>query len=386
MNNPATLPQQTRSVKRADFDLKPYMMRDDLVAFWQICNTVFPLLLASFLLAKFTYTFSVTSLLIVPLLFVLIILLLSRSFSLMHDCGHLSLFKSNKSNRIAAFLLSIIHGIPHYPWSRGHAFHHKYNGNWDRYRGPSALTTKNLYEKKTSKAKLLYKILRHPLLLFPGGFYYLIIKPRLSLVLGGLEFLIKFTKSLFGDITSHVSFDFNNFIKNYRSSFFYVKGEIYDTLANTLIVMLAWFLIGNSIGHWHFWILYIMIMSSSAALMIAVFFIQHNFPGSYASNNEEWSYFKGAIEGSSFLQLPPVLNWFTADIAYHHIHHLSERIPNYRLRECHEANIHLLRNVNPLYMRDIPACFSLILWDSDNLELISTIDEVFGTQDFDAES
>jgi omega-6 fatty acid desaturase (delta-12 desaturase) len=77
-------------------------------------------------------------------------------------------------------------------------------------------------------------------------------------------------------------------------------------------------------------------MSISAAIMIAVFFVQHNFPGSYASGEEHWSFFKGAIEGSSFLIMPRILNWFTADIAYHHIHHLSERIPNYRLRMCHE--------------------------------------------------
>ena len=362
------------------------MTRDDLVAFWQVLNTVSPLFLSAFFIAKLSSTFSVVSFIFVPLLFVLIVLLLSRSFSLMHDCGHLSLFKSHRSNRIAAFFLSIIHGIPHYPWSRGHAFHHKYNGNWDRYRGPSALTTKSLYEKKTAKGKLLYKLLRHPLLLFPGGFYYLILKPRISLLLGSVEFVFKFTKSFFNDVFSGRLLDFQKFVKSYHSSFFYVKGEFYDTFANTLCVMFAWFVIGSAIGHLHFWILYFMIMSSSAALMIAVFFIQHNFPGSYASNNEEWSYFKGAIEGSSFLQLHPILNWFTADIAYHHIHHLSERIPNYRLRDCHEANIHLLDNVNPLFLREVPACFSLILWDSENLELISTIEEVFGAQELSAKS
>ena len=130
-------------------------------------------------------------------------------------------------------------------------------------------------------------------------------------------------------------------------------------------------MIGGGIGYLHFWLLYIAVMSSSAALMIAVFFIQHNFPGSYASDERDWSYFKGAIEGSSFLQLPPILNWFTADIAYHHIHHLSERIPNYRLRDCHIANLHLLDDVNPLYLHQIPSCFSLILWDNLNMELVS---------------
>ena len=124
------------------------------------------------------------------LLFVFIVLLMSRSFSLMHDCGHHSLFRSKYVNSIVAFGLSIIHGIPHHPWSRGHAFHHKYNGNWDRYRGPSALTTREQYESKKSGAKFFYQILRHPLLLFPGGFYYLILKPRIALLLGFFECLI----------------------------------------------------------------------------------------------------------------------------------------------------------------------------------------------------
>lgn len=362
------------------------MMRDDLVAFWQILNTIIPLLVAAILFVKLSSAFTITSVLFVPLLFVFIVLFLSRSFCLMHDCGHLSLFKSNRSNRIAAFFLSIIHGIPHFPWSRGHAYHHKYNGNWDRYRGPCALATKNVYDNKSKRDKFLYIFLRHPLLLLPGGFYYLIIKPRVSLFLGSVEFIYKLSKSFIGNVFSGRLLDFSKFFKNYHSSYFYVKEEFYDNAANTFCVMLLWFLVGSAIGHMHFWILYSMIMSSSAALLIAVFFIQHNFQGSYASNNEEWSYFKGAIEGSSFLQLPPILNWFTADIAYHHIHHLSERIPNYRLRDCHNANAHLLNNVNPLYMRDIPACFSLILWDSDNLELISTFDEVFGTQELCGEN
>ena len=112
-------------------------------------------------------------------------------------------------------------------------------------------------------------------------------------------------------------------------------------------------------------------MSASAALMIAVFFVQHNFPGSYASDEKQWRYFKGAIEGSSFLQMPRLLNWFTADIAYHHVHHLSERIPNYRLRACHLANESKFGGVNRLYLSQIATCFSFILWDDERCELVS---------------
>ena len=99
------------------------MASDDRIATWQIVNTVVPLALCAFGLSAVTTSFDLTSVVMAPLFFVLIILLMSRSFSLMHDCGHQSLFGSKRVNRFVAFWLSIIHGIPHHPWSRGHAFH-----------------------------------------------------------------------------------------------------------------------------------------------------------------------------------------------------------------------------------------------------------------------
>jgi len=371
LTNSVTRTLQSKPVRRVDFDLKSYMASDDRIALWQIINTIVPLIFAAIGLSVVTSSFDLQSILLAPVLFLLIILLMSRSFSLMHDCGHQSLFASRLLNRCVAFGLSLIHGIPHHPWSRGHAFHHKYNGNWDRYRGPSALTTREQYANKTSSGRFIYQVLRHPLLLFPGGFYYLILKPRIALVLGFLELLYSIAKISLFDLRQKKWPNLIAMVRGHKSSFFYTSGEVYDTIFNTALLIACWWFIGSAIGHLHFWILYIGVMSSSAALMIAVFFVQHNFPGSYASDEQSWSYFKGAIEGSSFLQLPPVLNWFTADIAYHHIHHLSERIPNYRLRDCHFANLHLLGDVKPLYMHQIPSCFSLILWDNADLELVS---------------
>ena len=261
--------------------------------------------------------------------------------------------------------------MPHHPWSRGHAFHHKHNGNWNRYRGPSALTTLCEYEKKSKKSKLIYRILRHPLTLLPGGFYYLVVKPRVALLLGFIELIAKGLADGWSNLVAGKPFNPKVFIDNHKSNFFYTKEEVYDTVANTICVSVAWWLIGSAIGYWHFWILYTLIMSVSAAIMIAVFFIQHNFPGSYASGEDNWSYFKGAVDGSSFLILPPILNWFTADIAYHHVHHLSERIPNYSLRMCHEDNNSKFDGVKRLQLNQLWECFSLILWDNESLQLVS---------------
>ena len=357
--------------KRIDFKLAPFMASDDRIASWQILNTVVPIIVVAIAMSAVTTSFNTTAIVLTPLLLVLMVLLLSRSFSLMHDCGHQSLFSSKRSNRIAAFGLSLIHGMPQHPWSRGHAFHHKHNGNWDRYRGPSALITREQYEARSPRSQWLYRVLRHPLLLFPGGFFYLIIKPRLALLLSFFEFIGHSIKSTIKMVRTSCWTSPKQVCLNYKSSFFYTSGECVDMVANTAIVGLLWWWIGSSIGYAHFWILYALVMSCSAAVMIAVFFIQHNFPDSYTSDEDNWSYFRGAISGSSFLQMPAVLNWFTADIAYHHIHHLSERIPNYRLKECHEANIHLVDNVHKLYLYQVSDCFSLILWDRKRFELVS---------------
>ena len=347
------------------------MESDDRIATWQIISTIIPLALCCIAIASLTTKLTLESLILTPILFALIILFLSRSFSLMHDCGHHSLFRSKTANRITAFLLSIVHAMPHHPWSRGHAFHHKHNGNWNRYRGPSALTTLREYEGKSKGSQFIYQLLRHPLTLLPGGFYYLVIKPRAALILGFIELITKGTTAGFRKLFAGEPFNLFLFVKNHKSSFFYTKEEVYDTLANSICVLLAWWWIGSAIGYWHFWILYAAIMSVSAAIMIAVFFVQHNFPGSYASGEDDWSYFKGAVEGSSFLILPHVLNWFTADIAYHHVHHLSERIPNYRLRKCHEDKQNNFDGVKRLQLHQLWDCFSLILWDNESFRLVS---------------
>ena len=371
MTSPVTKNLSPSTLRRIDLNIKPFVQSNDGIAAWQLANTILPLIAFCVAIAKLTEELTLASIILTPIVFIFIILFLSRSFSLMHDCGHHSLFRSKTSNRIAAFLLSIVHAMPHHPWSRGHAFHHKHNGNWNRYRGPSALTTLREYDKKSKNSKLIYRILRHPLTLLPGGFYYLVIKPRVALLLGLFELIAKALADGWSNLVAGRTFRPKVFIANHKSSFFYTKEEVYDTVANTICVSTAWWLIGSAIGYWHFWILYTLVMSVSAAIMIAVFFIQHNFPGSYASGEDNWSYFRGAVDGSSFLILPPILNWFTADIAYHHVHHLSERIPNYSLRMCHEDNKSKFDGVKRLQFNQFWECFSLILWDNESFKLVS---------------
>ena len=228
------------------------MESDDGVAAWQIFNTIIPLILCSIAICNLTGHLTLESVVLTPLLFTLIILFLSRSFSLMHDCGHHSLFRSKTSNRIAAFALSLVHAMPHHPWSRGHAFHHKHNGNWNRYRGPSALTTLREYKTRNIYSQFIYQFLRHPLMLLPGGFYYLVVKPRAALLLGLIELTYKAVADGLRELSKGKIFNIFSFTSNHKSSLFYTKEEVYDTLVNSICVELAWYWIGSAIGHWHF--------------------------------------------------------------------------------------------------------------------------------------
>jgi len=346
------------------------MAPDDRVAVWQVLSTVVPIVLLWVAMAAVGQGSSQLLPLLFPLL-VVMVLFLSRSFSLMHDCGHQSLFRSKRLNRAMGFALSLIHGMPQHPWSRGHAYHHQHNGNWDRYRGPSALITSEDFHALSPSQQRWYRRSRHPLVLIPGGFFYLIIKPRLALLLGSLGFIRHSAGQIAKGVRTGVWAGAGEIVRSYQSRHWYTAGEFIDMAANTAVVGLLWWWMGGHLGYGRFWILYSIAMSCSAAVMIAVFFIQHNFEGSYAHGNKNWSYLKGAINGSSFLQMPGILNWFTADIAYHHIHHLSERIPNYRLRDCHLANHHLLHDVHKLPLSEVANCFDLILWNRQALGLES---------------
>ncbi|MGB3615099.1 MAG: fatty acid desaturase [Elainellaceae cyanobacterium] len=362
----------TMPVQKADFTLQPYMKSNNLRATVQILNTVVPYIALWILAVKAA---PVAPWLLPPVM-VLMVLFSTRCFSLMHDCGHYSLFTAKKANRAVGFALGVLNAIPQYPWSRGHAFHHKTNGDWERYRGPSALISTNDFEQLPPSAQWRYAAIRHPLMLLPGGFFYLAIKPRVALIAGTIGFishsldcLKKGTKTSLPQIVS-----------SYQSKHWYTAAEFWDLLFNNICVVGSWVLLCHYIGTALFLSLYAVVLAFSAAVFIYLFFIQHNFEGSYAHRTDGWSYVRGAIEGSSYLKMSAVLEWFTASIGYHNIHHLSERIPNYNLKACHQANSHLLTGVKILQIKDMPACAKFILWDRDANRLVSIQDHRRNTQ------
>lgn len=352
--------------QRSDFCLKPFIGSSNRLGCWQIANTVVPYLLLWLVAVS---CLQHHSWLVLPAMG-LMVLFLARCFSLMHDCGHQSLFRDRSANRWVGFALGIIAGIPHLPWSRGHAFHHRHNGNWEKYKGPSALVSVRDYNNLSAHQQRLYRLLRHPLMLIPGGFFYLVIKPRVEL-LAGLPDLLK---HCLGQLRHSTGAGWVDILRSHRSRWWHSPEEGRDLLLNNLAVVASWIVLSRILGAGAFWSIYAPVMACGAAVFICIFFIQHNFPGSYAHANADWDAFDGTIEGTSDLQLPPLLNWFSADIGCHSIHHLCEAIPNYNLQACRRQNAHLLKQVKRLHLRDIPSCFAYILWDEQAGRLTTVVD------------
>ena len=345
----------TPPLGRLDFELRPFMASSNRLATWQILNTLLPYGLLWWLSLELLQR----SPWLLPPVIALQVLFLARCFSLMHDCGHYSLFRNRRANRWCGFLLGMVSGIPQLPWSRGHEYHHRHNGDWEKYQGPSALVSTEAFARLNPRQQRHYGWLRHPLMLFPGGFFYLVIKPRLALLLGLIDLLPHTIRSL----QESPTISFQEILATHRSRHWYSPEEFHDLLLNNIAVLALWSIMGATVGAAAFWMIYTPVMTCGAAIFICIFFVQHNFPGSYAHTTDGWDPMAGALDGTSDLELPGLLNWFSADIGCHAIHHLCAAIPNYHLRACNQRNADKLQGVKKLQLADIPDCFSYILWD-----------------------
>ncbi|KGF85450.1 fatty acid desaturase [Prochlorococcus marinus] len=364
-----------QEVKRSDFVIKPFLKRNNFKAFYQIITTIIPVISIWLIVYQITihpFTLLIKSCLLIPLIF-LLTLFSSRTFSLMHDCGHNSLFTKRKLNRFVGFLLGLVNGIPQKSWSIDHAFHHRNNGNWEIYKGPVDVLSLEDYNSLSKREQIFYKVSRNWIMLFPGGFFYLVLKPRLGLIIIIFnitkdileETFFKIKNKKFSEllsINSRIKPPFTDYGDNFS--------ELSELIINNIVVIIGWIFMCKWFGLVFFLSFYSLVLTLSAAILICVFFVQHNYKNAYAKNTQNWDIVDGAILGSSNLNIPNWLNWFLADISFHSIHHLSERIPNYNLRACHKANIHLLTQAKFLKLSDFPNCFRYIIWDSKKEKLI----------------
>jgi omega-6 fatty acid desaturase (delta-12 desaturase) len=297
----------------------------------------------------------------------LISLFTVRAFALMHECGHGSLFLDQRLNRMFGFLLGVISGMPQYVWSKHHNFHHANNGNWDKYRGLYTTLSVDEYAVMTYAQQRMYRC-KCSIAVAPfAGLIYVIFNPRFTWLKGSIGLLSHIVQRKVAQPQLSIKMHAASFETRYWKS----NKEYWHMFWNNMVLLSIWVIMCWVLGTALFFTIYLISVSLAAGAGIVLFTVQHNFEHSYASDGEHWDYDAGAIEGTSFLILPSWLNWFTANIAYHHIHHLSARIPNYRLAKCHNEHLDLFTDVTRVKLSDVHKALKYILWDTRAQRIIS---------------
>jgi omega-6 fatty acid desaturase (delta-12 desaturase) len=255
-----------------------------------------------------------------------------RIFIIQHDCGHGSFFKSRRANQIVGSLCSVMTFTPYASWRRQHAGHHANWNNLDRRESGadiySACMTVKEYQALSRRQRFTYRLIRHPIV------SHILIPP--------LVFLLLY----------RVPFDTPKDWTVERRSVYWLDFAML-TVFGGLSALFGWKQV---------LMIQLPIICTSSIVGVWLFALQHRFEGVVWARQAEWSFTNAALDGSSYLELPRVLQWFTGNIGFHHIHHLSPRVPNYRLQACHE-NVPAVQRVKTLNMRSGFRASSLALWD-----------------------
>lgn len=344
--------------------IKKYSRTSNVKALFQNLNTLIPYF-ALFYLAMTSLqsgSYWLTAAYTILLSFFIV-----RIFMLMHDCGHKSMFKTPILNTIGGFFTGVFVGMPQYVWSQHHNFHHSTNGNWEKYRGPLNILSVNEFSQLSPSTQNKYQFGRNILLAPLGAFMYFIFNPRFNWMLGSLQFFINVIRKKI----KTPSESFKKIITSQKSCYWKSGKEYLHMTLNNIVLLSIWFAASWYFGIAIFFTIYIISLSLAGAAGLIIFTLQHNFEDSYASDTEHWDYYQAALTGTSFFTFPKVVNWFGADIAYHHIHHLSASIPNYNLAQAHKEYAHLFDNVKRIRLRDIAKEFKFILWDQEHQKIIS---------------
>jgi omega-6 fatty acid desaturase (delta-12 desaturase) len=343
--------------------LLPYTKKSNALATRQILLTLIPFAL---LWVGYIYFSEISYWFFIPFS-ILTSFFILRMFVLMHDCGHGSLFKSRRANTVVGFLLGVLNGMPQFVWSKNHAYHHKTNGDWVKYGGVFNIISKAEYAQLSEKEQRTYRLARQPAILIPAGFVYVLFNPRFNWMLGNITMLVKILIPL-------LTLKFSKAVETaqkWETKYWKEKKDYLHMTYNNIVLISICVLMCMAIGAGKFFLLYITSVSLAGSMGILAFAIQHNFEDAYATDTERVNYYKAALEGTSMLVLPKVLNWFTADIAYHHLHHLSTAIPNYQLAACHKEYEPLFKDVKRVYLKELMTTFKYQLWCTEEQKVVA---------------
>jgi len=290
---------------------------------WQVINSFVPYALLWFAMVRAQ---AVSYWLMFPIA-ILAAGFLVRIFIIFHDCGHGSFFKSQRANNATGAIAGLVLLTPYRHWRWQHALHHGTAGDLDR-RGSGDIWTLTVeeYLQSTRGRRFAYRLARNPLVLF-------VFAP------------------LFVFVLDH-RFAVSAASKRERES---VHRTNWALLGVTLLMCAM-------IGLKTLLLIQLTVLAFAGALGFWLFYVQHQFEGSYWARSKHWNYTAAALQGSSFYKLPRILQWFTGNIGFHHIHHLSPRIPNYHLQRCHEADP-FFNTIKPLTVLASLKCLTFHLWD-----------------------
>lgn len=311
--------------------VEPYQHPDDRRALWQVVNSH-----GSYILvwALMIMAWQVAWWLALPLAVVGTGLLV-RIFIISHDCGHGSFSSSRTANSIVGFISGVLTFTPYRHWTAEHAQHHRTSGDLDR-RGTGDIWTMTVdeYVEAPRMRRLLYRLSRNPFILF---------------VLAPLPIFLVYQR-------------------------FAARGSAWrDRLSvwwtNLAIVGVAAAMIW-AVGLVPYLVLQGTMTFLSCSLGLWLFYVQHQYEDTYWKRGEDWSYTAAALDGSSYLRLPRVLQWFTGNIGFHHVHHLNPRIPNYHLEACHRSH-EVFSGVPHLTLKQGLFASQLVLWDEARGKLVS---------------
>jgi acyl-lipid omega-6 desaturase (Delta-12 desaturase) len=261
---------------------------------------------------------------------------LVRLFMIQHDCGHGSFFRRRWANDWLGRAIGVLTLTAYGHWARRHAVHHATGGNLDR-RGVGDVRTLTVAEfrRLPARQRLAYRLARHPLVVLGvGPVYVFVLKHRLPSAPRTAD------RDAWGSVLAT-----NLAIVGLAAAAAALIGWREFLLVQAPITWLA-----STIGVW-------------------LFFVQHQFEGTHWVREGGWTFHAGALAGSSHLDLPPVLRWFTANIGVHHVHHLASRVPGYRLGEVLRDHPEL-RGVNRLTAWGSLRGMWLALWDEDAGRLV----------------
>ena len=254
-----------------------------------------------------------------------------RAFIIFHDCGHGSFFKLQRANDLVGIVTGLLTFTPYYRWKHEHAIHHATCGDLDR-RGVGDVYTMTVQEYLDAPwwKRLGYRVMRNPIaLLLIGPVLVFVIGERIPPAKGRREIAnVWWTNLALAVIIP-------------------VMGLVFGW-KNYLITQLLVLFFGTGVGVW-------------------LFYVQHNYLGVYWERHAQWDYYKACMQGSSFYKLPAVLQWFSGNIGFHHIHHLSSKIPNYNLPKAYHENT--VFHIMPLTLLSSLGCLKWRLYDEANHRL-----------------